>query len=171
MTSIKLTLQPLTAQAFADFGDVIELSKNNKIIPINYGLTERHHNLANIDVSDYGGKAIVSLFSSQPISLPFQIKVMERHPLGSQTFIPLQDPQQGESYLVIVATAGKFNQHNLHAFCAQANQGVNYHKGTWHHYCLALNTATTFAVIDRRGQGNNCDEISIDDDINICVSF
>ncbi|MBL4941933.1 MAG: ureidoglycolate lyase [Colwellia sp.] len=169
MTELTLTLSPLSAEAFIPFGDVIELSENNKVIDINYGLTKRHHDLANVDVGDNDGKAIISLFHSNPITLPFEVKIMERHPLGSQAFLPLQDQKQGNAYVIIVAPAGEFEQANLQAFLAQPNQGVNYHKGTWHHYCLVLNQTTTFAVIDRGGEGNNCDEVEINDGVTIRV--
>lgn len=161
MADLTLTLSPLTAAAFAAFGDVIELSQSNNIIDINYGLTKRHHDLADVDVADNNGKAIINLFHSNPVALPFEVKIMERHPLGSQAFLPLQDQKQGNPYVVIVAPAGEFDQTKLQAFLAQPNQGVNYHKGTWHHYCLVLNQSTTFVVIDRGGEGNNCDEVEI----------
>ena len=88
MADIQLTLEPLSREAFAPFGDVIEISDDNTVIPINYGLTERHHDLANVDVGD-DGKVIISLFRTQAATLPFRVEVMERHPQGSQAFIAL----------------------------------------------------------------------------------
>lgn len=167
MAVIELKLEPLSREAFALYGDVIEVSGDNKVIPINYGLTERHHDLANIDVADDGGKAIISLFRTQPITMPFQVKVMERHPLGSQAFMPLS----GNPYVLVVAPAGEFDPAELRAFTAQPQQGVNYHKGTWHHYCLGLNTQNDFLVVDRGGEGPNCDEVTIDGDMTITVNY
>lgn len=153
-----LIAQPLTAEAFAPYGDVIEIRDTVQHYPINYGHTERYHDLAFIDVSTEGGKAIVSLFRSQPLPLPIAIRLLERHPLGSQAFMPLS----GRPYLVVVAAKGEFALETLRAFIAAPTQGVNYHRGTWHHFCLALQTSSDFLVIDRRGAGNNCDEIQLD---------
>ena len=165
MTAIELKLEPLTREAFAPYGDVLEVCEGNRVIPINYGLTERHHDLATVDVSDGGGKAIISLFRAQAVSLPFQVKVMERHPLGSQAFMVLN----GNPYLVLVAPPGEFDPTALRAFFALPHQGVNYHKGTWHHYCLALNTGNDFIVVDRGGKGANCDEVTIPEEFTIMV--
>lgn len=166
MENIDLKLQPLTRDAFAPFGDVLEVSTDNQMIPINYGLTERHHDLAKVDVADNGGKAIISFFRTKAAQLPFKVEIMERHPLGSQAFMVLT----GNPYLVVVAPAGEFDVSKLRAFIAMAHQGVNYHKGTWHHYCLGLNVGNDFLVVDRGGEGDNCDEVEIPSDINIIVN-
>ena len=164
MNTLQLTLQPLTQDAFSDFGDVMEVHENNHHFSINHGLTERHHALAIPDTSDNGGYAQISLFRSTPITLPFRIKLMERHPLGSQSFTMLS----GHPYIAVVAKAGEFSPRNLRAFLVQPNQSINYHKGTWHHYCLCLNATCDFLVVDRGGPGNNCEEIEISDiDIRI----
>ncbi|NIB40939.1 ureidoglycolate lyase [Pseudomaricurvus alkylphenolicus] len=149
--------QPLTREAFAPFGDVIEVSDQAHHFGINQGYTERYHNLADIDVDAEGGRAIVSIFRSTPLQQPIAIKMMERHPLSSQAFIPMgQQP-----YLVVVAPAGDFDESQLQVFLARSDQGVNYHKGTWHHFCLALNEQSDFLVVDRGGDGHNCDEIEL----------
>jgi ureidoglycolate lyase len=166
MTEINLIAEPLTAQAFAPFGDVIEARMDNRIIPINYGLTERHHDLAKVEVEGGDGRAIVSIFRTQPISLPFQVKIMERHPLGSQAFMMLT----GNPFLVVVAPAGNFNPAQLRAFRAEPEQGVNYHKGVWHHYCLGLNEQNDFLVVDREGSGGNCDEEAVAPDLTITLN-
>lgn len=157
MDEIRLPLQTLTAEAFAPFGDVMEVREDNHHFPINQGLTERHHALALPDTSDADGYPQISLFRSQPIALPFQIKLMERHPLGSQSFTMLS----GNPYVVVVAPAGELDPRQLQAFLVQPQQSVNYHKGTWHHYCLCLNTSSDFLVVDRGGAGHNCDEIPL----------
>jgi ureidoglycolate lyase len=166
MARIDLKLEPLTAEAFAPYGDVMEVREDNKIIPINYGKTERHHDLAKVDVADEDGAAIISIFRSTPTQLPFQVKIMERHPLGSQAFMPLTS----NPYLVVVAPAGELDPNQIRAFFAQASQGVNYHKGTWHHYCLGLNISNDFLVVDRGGQGANCDETELPEELEIYVN-
>src|SRR3954471_5764696 len=96
-----LAIEALTKQAFAAFGDVIEL-EGAKQIPINLGTTIRYHDLAKVDVTDENGRTLVNLFRGQPRTLPFEVKMLERHPLRSQAFVPLND----KPYLVVVAPAG-----------------------------------------------------------------
>jgi ureidoglycolate lyase len=148
-----LTIEPLTRMAFAPFGDVIEL-EGARQIPINLGTTIRYHDLARIDVADAGGRAIVNLFRSQPRTLPFEVAMLERHPLGSQAFIPLTD----KPYLIVVAPAGQLDPQAVRAFVTHGWQGVNYAKGVWHHPLIALDAVSDFIVVDRGGEGPNCDE-------------
>jgi len=150
-----LTAQPLTADAFAPFGDVIEASDRAEVIPINYGWTTRFNALADVAVGE--GHPIISIFRSKPLE-PLVLKVFERHPLGSQAFMPLQ----GRPYLVAVAPAGDFDVGKVRVFRAAANQGVSYGKGTWHHFLLALEAESDFLVVDRDGgPGENLDEIEL----------
>jgi ureidoglycolate lyase len=149
-----MKIEKLTRHAFAPFGDVITLT-GAQHYPINDGTTERFHDLALIDVSDQDGRPLLSLFRSQPRPLPFEIKIMERHPLGSQAFIPLSK----EPYLVIVAPSGHFDERTVRVFLAERGEGVNYAKDVWHHALFALNQESEFIVIDRGGPGGNCDEI------------
>jgi ureidoglycolate lyase len=148
--------QPLTAEAFAPFGDVIEASGRAERIAINYDHTERFNDLAGIDVADGDGHAIVSLFRGRPLDPP-QLRIFERHPLGSQAFVPLQ----GQPYLVAVAPAGELDPAAIRVFRAEAHQGVNYRKGVWHHFLLALEAGSDFLVIDRAGPGDNLDEVEL----------
>ncbi len=148
--------QPLTASAFAPFGDVIEAQGEAR--GINYGATQRFHDLARLDCQEQGGRAIVNIFRSQPPSYPFAITVMERHPLSSQAFMPLS----GRPFLVVVAPGGVFDRAAVRAFRAGPGQGVNFARGTWHHFNLALEGQSDFLVIDREGDGPNCDEVVLD---------
>lgn len=149
---------PLTAAAFAPYGDVIECASATEKRDINYGNTERFHDLAELDLDAQGGRPIVSIFRSTPVPRPIAVKVMERHPLSSQAFIPLS----GRPYMVVVGERGDFRPDDLRAFIAAPNQGVNYHPGTWHHYSLALDEVSDFLVIDRDGPGDNCDEVAVE---------
>ena len=153
----KRFIEVLTAERFAPFGDVIAADAASRHFPINGGNTERYHDLANLDAGP-DGKLIVSIFRGQPRELPFAVTMLERHPLGSQAFVPLgQQP-----YLIVVAPAGEAPLPGaLRAFLARPGQGVNYAKGVWHHPLLALNEISDFLVIDRSGPGNNCDEITL----------
>jgi ureidoglycolate lyase len=149
--------QPLTAAGFARFGDVIEADEAKRRL-INEGRTIRFHDLAPIDTSDQGGRICVSIFRSTPPDYPLTLRVMENHPLSSQAHIPLG----GASFLVVVAPPGAFDQAAIEAFIASPHQGVNYAKGVWHHYNLALDRESDFLVIDREGSGENLEEVTLD---------
>jgi ureidoglycolate lyase len=161
-----LTPKPLTNEAFCDFGDVIEASTEAKNFAINAGFTQRYHDLAKVDVNDNNGHVLINIFRSTPLAQPIAIKMMERHPHGSQAFIPMGS----NSYLVVVAPAGEFDANNIEVFIANSNQGVNYYKGTWHHFCLALGSESDFLVVDRGGAGDNCDVLELDGSLVIATS-
>ncbi|MDR5814448.1 MULTISPECIES: ureidoglycolate lyase [unclassified Caballeronia] len=152
-----LTLEPLTREAFAPFGDVIEL-EGARHFPINAGTTERFHDLARVDIGfENGGRPLINLFRGQPRPQPVVISMMERHPLGSQAFVPLADVR----YLVVVAPAGEFDASALRAFHARGWQGVNYARGVWHHPLIVLDREGDFIVVDRGGDQPNCDELDL----------
>lgn len=166
MTGLILKPAPLTAASFAPFGDVIQESNARARREINYGYTQRFHDLARLDITGAGGTPLVSLFRSNPLARPIAVKVMERHPLSSQAFYPLS----GRSYMVVVADRGDFSLENLRAFVAAPDQGVNYHAGVWHHFSLALDAPSDFLVIDRGGTEKNCDEVFLDAE-NITIDY
>lgn len=149
MTVIKTEI--LTADAFALFGDILELkSKPDQII--NQGFCGRHHDLAQLDFST--GRAGISLFNAEPRQLPYVLDMMERHPLGSQAFIPMtQSP-----FLVIVAEDIGNIPANPRAFITVPGQGVNLHRGTWHGVLTPLHSPGLFAVVDRIANDNNLQE-------------
>jgi ureidoglycolate lyase len=156
LINLPLKIEKFTHDVFAPFGDLITLT-GAQHYPINDGTTERFHDLALIDISDQDGRPLISLFRSKPRSLPFEIRIMERHPLGSQAFIPLsKDP-----YLVIVAPSGDFDEQMMRVFLAERGEGVNYAKGVWHHALFALCQESDFIVVDRGGPGGNCEEIAL----------
>lgn len=159
---LPLRVEALTREAFAAFGDVIEPASAAQTYAINTGTTTRFHDLARIDTDRDGGRPVLSLFRAQPRELPFAITQLERHPLGSQAFVPLSQ----RPYLVVVAEdpAG-----TPRAFLASNGQGVNYRAGTWHHPLLALDEVSDFLVIDRAGPGNNCDEVDLATTFTVCI--
>ena len=156
----ELLIEPLTREAFAPFGDVIEL-EGARQIPINLGTTMRYHDLAHIDVADGGGRPLVNVFRGEPRALPFEVQMLERHPLGSQAFVPLTD----KPYLIVVAPKGELVPTSMRAFVSRGWQGVNYAKGVWHHPLIALDRVTDFIVIDRGGNGHNCDEQTLPESV------
>ena len=150
-----IPIEPLTAQAFKDFGDVIEANEGEGF-GINQGYTWRHHKLATVEMDNPEDDAIISIFSSKRRPLPMAINMMERHPLGSQAFMPLTDTP----FLVVVAEAGPEPKlAGLRAFVSNGKQGVNYSSGVWHHPLLILALEQNFLVVDRTGKGNNLNEV------------
>lgn len=152
----ELTPEPLTSEAFALFGTVIEASGDAVKLDINQGHAVRYDRLAEIDVADEGGVGVISLFRARPLA-DLVLRSFERHPLGSQSFVPLS----GRPYLVAVAPAGDFDPGKVRVFHAEAHQGVHYRKGVWHHFLLVLDGESDFLVVDRAGPGANCDEIEL----------
>lgn len=150
----EMTPEPLTAEAFAPFGSVIEASEEAVKLDINQGHAVRYDALAEVDVSG-GGGPVISLFRARPLT-ELVLTGFERHPLGSQTFVPLS----GRPYLVAVAPAGAFDPDRVRLFRAQAHQGVHYRKGIWHHFLLVLDESD-FLVVDRAGPGDNCEEVEL----------
>lgn len=155
-----LPIRPLTRAAFAPFGEVIAL-EGAQHYPINAGTTERFHALAGVDAAEQSGEPVISLFRGQPRALPLPIAIMERHPLGSQAFVPLTQSEADE-YLVVVAPPGEFDPARMQAFLARGFQGVSYARGVWHHPLIALHKVSDFLIVDRVGPGNNCDEIALE---------
>jgi len=161
--SIVLKPQPLTRAAFAPYGDVIEIS-GAQHYPINENTTERYHDLAAVDVVAEGGRPLINFFRGQPRPLPIAIRLMERHPLGSQAFYPLQE----RGYLVVVADPQKkLTPAALRAFRATGQQGVNYARNVWHHPLLVLEPDSDFLVLDRGGGGENLEEIWFEESAQI----
>lgn len=153
MSTTPLKVRPLTREAFAPFGDVIELA-GARSFPINDGTCIRYDNLARIDVAEQAGHASLSVFRGQPVRFPVQVSEVERHPLGSQSFTPM-----GEfAFLIVVARNGAQDKPGEPcAFLSNGRQGVNYARGTWHHPLLSLARVSDFLVVDRAGPGENCD--------------
>ena len=148
---IRLKVEPLAEEAFAPFGQVIEMDVEKSFM-INEGHTRRYHELAEVDVADGGGTAIFSIFKSSRREFPIEIKMMEHHPLGSQAFLPMQ----AADWLVVVSEGDEIpTAETCRAFLASANQGVQYGKGVWHHPLLTLVVEQDFWVVDRGGDGDN----------------
>jgi ureidoglycolate lyase len=154
MSAQGIIAEPLTADAFRPFGDVIEAAGDADMM-INGGRCERFHNLARLSYD--GGTAGVSLFRTRAVDVPCTVALMERHPLGSQTFMPMS----AAPFLVVVAPddAGKPGQPR--AFLTRPHQGVSYLENVWHAPLLALEDGAIFTVIDRIGGGKNLEEYTL----------
>ena len=150
MRRLVLPALPLTKAAFRPFGDVIETAGADRL-EINDGMAKRYHDLAHVDVEADGGKPLINIFEATMQSLPLRIELMERHPLGSQAFVPLSD----SPWLAIVAPALEDGAPGKpEVFRPSPGQGINYGRGVWHHPLVALE-ATEFLVVDRGGSGGN----------------
>ena len=144
--------QPLTEAAFAPFGDVLHAAGTYDKL-INEGLCERHHDRATLDFGP-DGRAGISLFNAQPRALPYTLTMMERHPEGSQAFIPMSE----HPFLVIVAPDAAGQPGTPQAFLTEPGQAINYHRGTWHGVLTPLHAPGLFAVVDRIGSTPNLEE-------------
>ena len=143
--------RPLTAEAFAPFGEVIEAAGAPDML-INEGLCGRHHDLARLDFGT--GRAGISVFDARPRALPHAVELLERHPEGSQAFVPMTRAP----FLVVVAPDEGGAPGRPRAFLAAPGQGVNLRRGTWHGVLTPLHAPGLFAVIDRIGEGRNLEE-------------
>lgn len=150
-----ILIEPLTAEAFAPFGQVIEMAGANHY-PINGGMTERYHDLARVELGGVHARPLISLFRGQPYELPLNLTLVERHPLGSQAFYPLSD----RPFLVVVAEDVSGVPATPRAFLTAPSQGVNIAMNTWHGVLTPLEAASDFLVVDRGGDGNNLEEYS-----------
>lgn len=148
----QITIAEMTHDGFAPFGDLLEISgKPDRII--NQGLCGRYHDRAHFDFGPdcTGG---LSLFNAEPRELPYQLEMVERHPLCSQAFIPMhQNP-----FLVIVAEGHQETPGTIHAFMTKPGQAINFHRNTWHGVLTPLSKPGLFAVIDRVSEGDNLQE-------------
>jgi ureidoglycolate lyase len=145
--TVTVTPKPLTAEAFAPYGDVIEVSGAPDMI-INQGMCGRHHDRANVDFGQ--GRAGISLFDAKARSLPMTVALVERHPLGSQAFVPIS----GVPMIVVVAAAGE-TPGPIEAFISQPGQSINLNRNTWHGVLTPMDRDGQYIVIDRIGDGNN----------------
>ena len=157
MQARQITLEPLTQEAFQPFGDVLEAVGDPDMI-INEGKCGRFHDLARLDYADEGGRAGINIFRSEARPLPYSFQLMERHPLGSQAFMPMS----ADPFLVIVAPDAGGKPGLPRAFRSTPFQGVNYLRGTWHGVLAPLVDAAEFLVVDRIGGGDNLEEYVFD---------
>ena len=135
---------------FVEFGDIISTNDINPI-DINAGYAKRFDDLAELNTLEDGGKTVVSIFSALKRTFPMTIDMMEKHPLGSQAFIPMKET----TFLAFVAPTGESPDINkIQAFIIPPKTGINYKPGIWH-FPLISTEDTNFLVIDRKGKGEN----------------
>lgn len=149
----RLLPEPLTAEAFAPFGTVMDIGAAERRL-INGGTTERFHALAAADTDADGGRTILSLFRGQPRAFPYALTMMERHPLGSQAFFPVS----GGLWVAVVASDDHGSPDVPSAFLVPGTVGVQYGRNVWHHPLIAVGAVSDFLVMDREGPGANLEE-------------
>ncbi|MEY4984341.1 MAG: hypothetical protein RIR62_2607 [Pseudomonadota bacterium] len=140
--------EPLTPAAFAPYGEVLEATGDFRLI--NAGLCRRHHDRAQLDFGP-GGRAGISIFKADLRALPYSFDLIERHPDGSQAFLPMS----GDPFLVIVSDGPEATPR---AFLTDGAQGINLRRGTWHGVLTPLGGPGLFAVVDRIGESPNLEE-------------
>lgn len=148
-----IVIEPLTAEAYAPFGQVIQI-EGAQHYPINGGMTERYHDLAKVELAGVHPRPLLSIARGQPYQLPLTLKRVERHPLGSQAFYPLSD----RPFLSIVAPDQGGLPGTPRAFLAGPGQGINMAMNCWHAVLTPLDAVSDFLIIDRGGEGDNLEE-------------
>ena len=158
--SISLRPEPLTKERFAPYGDVIEASLENPDA-MNAARFQRFDDLCDVDMG--GGDVALSVARCRAATmLPLCLDMVERHPLGSQAFVPLKPCRM----VIVVAPPGEgVEVSELRAFVTNGKQGINYHRGTWHMPLIAFDAGQEFLIIDRGGSESNCETHMLDDDV------
>lgn len=154
---------PLTAEGFAPFGTVIERPAAAGGRFINGGTSRRHDLLADLNLQADGGHPLLTLFHAQARQFPLRLGELERHRLGTQTFVPLA----GARCVIVVAAAhAPLHAEALQAFQVRGDQGFVLAPGTWHHALLALDEGD-FVVIERAADTVDCEEQSLDEAVEL----
>lgn len=148
-----VTARPLTAEAFAPFGQVIDTA-GTAPRPMNAGMARRFHDLAAIEVVGDGARTVIGLVEAQPYPLPLRLTLVERHPLGAQAFVPLS----AAPFLVVVCPDADGRPGRPQAFVTAPRQGICYARGTWHGVLTPFGASQDFVVVDRGGPGANLEE-------------
>ncbi|MGI9280498.1 MAG: ureidoglycolate lyase [Endozoicomonas sp.] len=164
LTTRALPVEPLTAESFKPFGDVIEACGDAMII--NQGRCHKFNDLTRI-ATDAEGEVAIHIYHTEAIRQPYPLDLLERHPLGSQAFIPLEK----QPFFIVVAPDNhqKPDFNKIRCFAADGSQGINYHPGTWHHPLLSVGQGISYLVVDRTGSGHNCDEVLIPEHLSLTV--
>jgi len=161
---MKIEIQPMNAETFAPFGELIDFDREPDF-SINNGMCDRYHALATSQVKGTNAQTIISLGRAMPYKLPLELGMMERHPLGSQAFIPLQKAP----FLVVVARDDGGKPVDPLAFLTRPGQGINYYRNTWHAVLTPLEKAGDYLIVDRAGEEPNLEEYFFD--IPVLIDF
>ena len=158
---ITLKPEPLSAERFAPYGEVIETSRGAGDA-MNAARFERFDDLCNVDLINDGRVAVSIARCRTPSSLPLRLDMVERHPLGSQAFVPLSPCKM---VIVVAPPEESVDARDLRAFVTNGRQGFNYRRGTWHMPLISFAAGQEYLIIDRGGSETNCEEHTLDDAI------
>ena len=165
MSNLIIKPKPITKENFKKFGDMIT-TDDIKPLDINDGYAKRYDGIANLDAKKNNGESTISIFSALKRSFPMKLDMMEKHPLGSQAFIPMKET----IFLAFVAPQGdKPDLKKAEAFIIPKGIGVNYNSGIWH-FPLISTEDMNFLVVDRKGEGDNLILHDLDKE-NITLEF
>ncbi|PZQ88670.1 MAG: Ureidoglycolate hydrolase [Leifsonia xyli] len=153
MPSNTLIALPLNRDDFAPFGDVLDMD-GDAPRPMNKGRASRYHALATPEVLGEGADVVISIAESEPVSGPLECVMVERHPDGSQAFMPLTEHRT----LIVVCPDEGGRPGTPRAFVSAPGQGVNYHRNIWHGVLSPLDVCQSYLIVDRSGPGNNLEE-------------
>lgn len=156
--------EPLTREAFAAFGDVIDAEGLDRY-PINGGRAMRIHDQARVEAAGPNGRLIISVVRGSPYALPLSLSMVERHPFGSQAFMPLSP----SPFIVVVCPDGPAGPAQPRVFLTAPGQGVNYLRNTWHGVLTPIGESQDFLVVDRGGDGSNLEEFHFEDPYEIVL--
>jgi ureidoglycolate lyase len=154
----KILAEPLTREAFAEFGDVLDMEGDNHY-PINGGRAERYHDLARVEAEGPNARVLISIVKGTPYAFPLRLTMVERHPFGSQAFMPLAR----RPFVVVVCHDGENGPGTPQAFVTEPGQGVSYSRNTWHGVLTPFDEPQEFLVVDRGGDGSNLEEFFFDE--------
>ena len=152
--TITLKAEPLTRERFLPFGDVIETSRYSSDA-MNAARFERFDDLCSVDLINDGKIAVSIARCRTPTALPLRLDMVERHPLGSQAFIPLSPCKM---VIVVAPPEEGVDANELRAFVSNGRQGINYRRGTWHMPLISFEEGQEYLIIDRGGVEPNCEE-------------
>lgn len=156
--TMTLKAEPLTRERFSPYGEVIETSRDTADA-MNAARFQRFDDLCTVDLINEGQVAVSIARCRTPTSLPLRLDMVERHPLGSQAFIPLSPCKM---VVVVAPPAESVDVSALRAFVSNGRQGINYHRGTWHMPLIAFDAGQEFLIIDRGGEESNCEQHTLD---------
>jgi ureidoglycolate lyase len=142
----KILIEQLDINIFSKFGDIIQKKNALELRSINQGTTTRHHNISKLSLESKNGNSAISIFSGSPRDLPIEIKIMEKHPIASQSFLPIQD----YDWLIVVCEEKNElpDLNTLRCFHVDGDTGITYNQNVWHHPLL-VKKKQDFWIIDR----------------------
>ncbi len=150
---MKIVAKPLNRAEFEPYGEVLE-TNGAENFPINNGNCVRFHDLAKVEAEGPNAHVLINIFRGQPYSFPLQLSLVERHPFGSQAFMPLE----GRSFVVAVCHDTVDGPGVPEVFITAPGQGVNYARNVWHAVLTPIGEQQDFLVVDRGGDGSNLEE-------------